>query len=174
MDALSLIALILLSLVGYSAGVVLAVRGVSDPKPGIFDLFLIVLIWGGAVYAKVNTGINRWLLILVCAVSACLIAWLISLLRKGRQGDIKSESHEGDRLEGKPSLWKRWTEFSKRMGGFESRVVLSLFYFIIVLPFALIVRLFSDPLRLKMKSAPSHWLATKPLESAEDNFRKQF
>lgn len=33
-----------------------------------------------------------------------------------------------------------------------------LFYFIMVMPFALVVRLFSDPLQMQSKKAPSFWV----------------
>ena len=35
------------------------------------------------------------------------------------------------------------------IGDFQARVILSLFYFVIVLPFGLAVRLFADPLGIK-------------------------
>jgi len=40
---------------------------------------------------------------------------------------------------------------AEAIGNFMNRLILSLFYFVIVLPFGLGVRLFSDPLRIKKK-----------------------
>jgi hypothetical protein len=174
MEALSLIALILLSLVGYSAGAVLGSRRVSDPQPGIFDLVLIAAIWVGAVYIKMHAGINRWLLILIFAASACVVGWAVSLLRQGTRREAKPDSAADDQPAKAPSLWKRWNRFSKKMGGFQSRAILSFFYFFVVLPFALAVRLFSDPLSLRRRRTASHWSAKKSMASAEDSFRKQF
>jgi len=179
MEALSLIALILLSLVGYSAGVAAASRLLSDPKPGILDLILVALVWAAAIYAKVSWDVNRWLLILIFAVSAFAIAALVSVL-KGRRSLAQRpgrEAPESDDQTAEPiSLWGRWKRFSRKMGGFQSRSILSFFYFIIVCPFALVVRIFSDPLRLRVKrgTSQSHWLAKKPVETVPDNFRKQF
>ena len=47
------------------------------------------------------------------------------------------------------SLWERWKRFGKRIGDFQARALLSIFYFIILAPFALIIRWVSDPLAIK-------------------------
>jgi hypothetical protein len=51
--------------------------------------------------------------------------------------------------------WEGWKRVARRLGDFQARVLLSLFYFVVVAPFALGVRAFSDPLR---RSAPPVWL----------------
>ncbi|MCC7260998.1 MAG: hypothetical protein IT369_00615 [Candidatus Latescibacteria bacterium] len=45
--------------------------------------------------------------------------------------------------------WQRWLRIATVIGDFQARVVLSLFYFVIALPFGLLVRLFADPLGIK-------------------------
>jgi len=172
MEIISSIALILLSLVGYSGGAVFASGKTSEPKPFILDLFLIVCVWAAAIYAKSILPINRWLLILCFVAAAFLIAITASkiLKRKPARADIK----EPDQSSPSPSLWERWKVFSKKLGSFQSRSLLSLFYFIIAAPFALIVKISSDPLRLKHKKTQSHWLSRKALHSNQDDFRKQF
>ena len=45
--------------------------------------------------------------------------------------------------------WQRWLRIATLIGDFQARVILSLFYFVIVLPFGLAVRLFTDPLGIK-------------------------
>ncbi len=52
--------------------------------------------------------------------------------------------------------WKRWLRIAAIIGDFQARVVLSVFYFVIVLPFGLVVRLFADPLNIK-GSRQSAW-----------------
>ena len=172
MEIISSIALILLSLVGYSGGAVSSSGKTSEPKPSILDLFLIVLVWAAAIYAKLTFPINRWLLIFCFLAVAFLIAVVASIIlkRKPDQAEIK----EPDQSSPSPSLWDRWKTFSKRLGSFQSRSLLSLFYFIITFPFALGVKFFSDPLRLKHKKKQSYWLSRKALHSAQDDFRKQF
>ena len=57
-------------------------------------------------------------------------------------------------------MWKRLWEFQKRLarriGTFQARVILSIFYAVVVLPFGVAVRLLSDPLRVKWR--PTQWL----------------
>jgi hypothetical protein len=43
-------------------------------------------------------------------------------------------------------LWRGWLAVARKIGRFQSQVVLTLFYFVVVAPFALAVRLFADPL----------------------------
>lgn len=45
--------------------------------------------------------------------------------------------------------WQRWLRIATVIGDFQARVILSVFYFVIVLPFGLLVRLFMDPLSIK-------------------------
>ena len=49
-------------------------------------------------------------------------------------------------------FWERWKRLAKRVGEFQSRVILGGFYFVIVCPFAMIVRWTSDPLGIKPKT----------------------
>jgi hypothetical protein len=53
-------------------------------------------------------------------------------------------------------VWAGWSRLMHTIGNFQARVLLSLLYAIIVLPFGLSVRWFADPLR--MKHRPSQWL----------------
>ena len=55
------------------------------------------------------------------------------------------------------ALWKAWTRIAHIIGNFQARVLLTILYLVLVLPFGLIVRLFADPLRIKKR--PEKWLA---------------
>jgi hypothetical protein len=58
------------------------------------------------------------------------------------------------------SLWKRfwqvWQKYAHRFGNFQSRMLLTAFYGVVVLPFGLATRLFADPLHIR--KLPTHWL----------------
>jgi hypothetical protein len=58
------------------------------------------------------------------------------------------------------------------MGDVQARLLLSLFYVLIVFPLGLVVRLFLDPLNLK-KSSPS-WISRPNPAGKIDDARKQF
>jgi hypothetical protein len=50
-------------------------------------------------------------------------------------------------------IWKR---VAHAIGNFQARILLTVFYAIIVFPFGIVARLFSDPLRIKRP--PTQWL----------------
>lgn len=47
------------------------------------------------------------------------------------------------------TLWEWWRRVARRLGDVQARLLLTLFYFVIFGPFALIVRWRSDPLAIK-------------------------
>ncbi len=59
-------------------------------------------------------------------------------------------------LETLKNLWAIWKRIAHKIGDFQARVLLTLIYAVLVLPFGLAVRLFSDPLNLKKR--PANWL----------------
>ena len=175
METLSFIVLILLSLVGYSAGAVSRSGKFVEVKPQIIDLILVVTIWTGAIISRIILGLNKWFLILIWVTLSIIIGILAVWPR--RLSEEKAPSSK--RLKGTSKnpikkLWLSWENFSKRMGSFQSRIILSLFYFIFVTPFALGVRIFSDPLNIKHHSSKSHWLSKKEIKYDLEQYRRQF
>jgi hypothetical protein len=53
-------------------------------------------------------------------------------------------------------LWEGWKKIAHIIGNFQARVLLTIFYAVLVLPFGVAARLFSDPLRIKKR--PTEWL----------------
>jgi len=53
-------------------------------------------------------------------------------------------------------LWEAWKRLAHRIGNFQARLLLTLLYAVLILPFGLAVRLFADPLRIKRR--PLRWL----------------
>ncbi len=49
------------------------------------------------------------------------------------------------------NLWDRWLVLARKIGKFQSRILLTFFYFVIVLPFGLGVRLLADPLHIRRR-----------------------
>ena len=64
----------------------------------------------------------------------------------------KGFGSEMDRLK---KIWHVWKAFGQFIGDLLARVVLTLFYFTVFVPFGLGVKLFSDPLQLK--NAPAEF-----------------
>ena len=45
--------------------------------------------------------------------------------------------------------WGKWKQLSVKAGNFQATVVLTAFYFTAVVPFAVIFKIFADPLKIK-------------------------
>ncbi len=175
MKILSFIVLILLSLVGYSGGAAGKAGKSADLKPRIIDLILVVIIWTGAIYSRTSFELDKWILILIWVILSIILGVLAISFRK-----LSEEKSPNDKEPIKTpanlfkKLWHSWKDFSQRMGNFQSRILLSLFFFIFISPFALAVKVFSDPLNLKNNSKKSQWLPKKEIKDELEQYRRQF
>jgi len=70
--------------------------------------------------------------------------------------------------------WHTWKRIGRLIGDFIGRVVLTIFYFTVLVPFGLGVRFFSDPLRIKRAGNPSHWLERETRDRALGDAKRQF
>jgi hypothetical protein len=57
-------------------------------------------------------------------------------------------------------LWEKWKILGHKIGNFQARLILTLFYFIIICPFAAVVKFGAKPLRLKVFHT-SNWLRSQ-------------
>ncbi|MBK7896845.1 MAG: hypothetical protein WAS33_30405 [Candidatus Promineifilaceae bacterium] len=67
-------------------------------------------------------------------------------------------------------FWAAWKRFGLLVGDFVARVVLTVFYFTIFMPFGLIVTLFSD--QLDMKVLTPSWLERKTRDLTVEDARR--
>jgi hypothetical protein len=63
--------------------------------------------------------------------------------------------------------WRRWERIAHVIGNFQARVLLAVFYFVAVPPFAMIVKLFKDPLHYRVPRG-TFWLDRPLPETASD------
>lgn len=68
-------------------------------------------------------------------------------------------------------VWERFKIIGALVGDGNARAVSLLFYFTVFVPFALIARLFTDPLRIKSQAA--QWLERAPVPSDIESAREQ-
>jgi hypothetical protein len=93
---------------------------------------------------------------------------------------MSSERHlAGDGTSGEDEsilskIWTAWLRVARIIGDLIARVVLSLFYFTVFVPFALGVRMFGDPLGMKDGSGTSGWLQRSVGDPALEHSRRQF
>ena len=71
-------------------------------------------------------------------------------------------------------VWARWKVIAHAIGNFQARVLLTLFYLVIVPPFALIVKLAKDPLSLRPPRGESFWIARPSPHPTAEAGRRQF
>ncbi len=71
-------------------------------------------------------------------------------------------------------IWSAWEKFGQAIGDFVARVVLTVFYFTVFVPFGIGVRLFGDPLRLTPPSDGSGWQSRDEDDASLDAGRRQF
>lgn len=76
-------------------------------------------------------------------------------------------------MEALKKFWHAWKRFGQVMGDFIGRVVLTVFYFTLFMPFGLGVRLFGDPLALR-PSGPSKWLERTTKDLTIDDTRRLY
>ena len=53
-------------------------------------------------------------------------------------------------------IWQAWKRLAQKIGNFQARVLLTVLYAVLILPFGLAVRWVADPLRIKRR--PQEWL----------------
>ncbi|HKD62093.1 MAG TPA: hypothetical protein VKB47_16650 [Terracidiphilus sp.] len=58
------------------------------------------------------------------------------------------------------SLWTAWKRIGKKIADFQARILLTIIFFVLVMPFGLVTRFFAD--RLYMKKRPVRWFERKP------------
>jgi hypothetical protein len=71
-------------------------------------------------------------------------------------------------------LWARWKHIARKIGDFQARALMTLFYFVILGPLAMVLRWRSDPLAIKA-TTPRGWRdlegrAGVPMEHARRQF----
>lgn len=165
------LALILLTLTGYSSGAVLAGRGKKEPL-GLIDFGVAVLFLAMALGTRSIFG--KWLVIPIWFILAGLGS---ALLTRIRYKDRIAKKVPSLPLTGKGPVrrvldW--WRVFAIEIGNYQGRVLFAFFYFVIVAPFGIGVRLFSDPLKVKQAVRGTNWLERSPVRQELETAREQF
>jgi hypothetical protein len=68
-------------------------------------------------------------------------------------------------------LWEGWKKFGHAVGNFQARLLLTLIYYVLVLPFGLMVRLFSDSMHTKKR--PGKWFDHPAIPNTLEEARRQ-
>ncbi len=165
------LALILLILTGYSSGAVIAGRGRREPL-GLVDFGMAILLLAMALGTRSVLG--KWLAIPIWFILAGLGSAIIREIR--HIGHRKEKVARVIRVE-KSLLrrtWDRWKVIATDIGNYQGRMLFVFFYFVIVMPFGIGVRLLADPLKRKQGGDNTCW-SERTSESPElETAREQF
>ena len=71
-------------------------------------------------------------------------------------------------------VWARWKVIAHVFGNFQAGVLLTVFYFAVVPPFALIVKVFKDPLALRPPRGESFWVERPAPDPSPAAGQRQF
>jgi hypothetical protein len=69
--------------------------------------------------------------------------------------------------------WQKWLAISRMAGNFLARILVSIFYFTLMLPFNIGVTYFSDPLQIKNRPL-RFWLPREAQPDSLERARRQF
>jgi hypothetical protein len=72
------------------------------------------------------------------------------------------------------AAWQGWKRIAEKIGRSQARFLWGLLYFLVVTPFALGLKVFSDPLRIKRRPSPSGWLEKPRQTLTLEDARRQF
>jgi hypothetical protein len=70
-------------------------------------------------------------------------------------------------------FWKLWKRFGLFMANIFARIILTIFYFTIILPVGILGRLFSDPLDIK-PGKKAQWRKYNMPDATLENLRRPF
>ncbi len=73
--------------------------------------------------------------------------------------------------QGLKKLWEGWKKIAHVIGNFQARILLTIIYSVLILPFGLAVRAFSDSLHVKHR--PLKWFDHPPIPNTLDEARRQ-
>jgi hypothetical protein len=72
------------------------------------------------------------------------------------------------------AIWQVWKRVGRFVGDVIARILLTVFYFTIFVPFGMGVSLLSDPLQTECRDRSSLWLDRSTTDLTLDHARRQF
>jgi hypothetical protein len=142
---------------GYSAGAALR-AGKRHVEPEVRDILGVAVLWTGAiVYRSLGEWNPAWTIVLWLAFGLAFGAVFCRPRRSGKKypGQETAVDSAGNSFLGR--AWAGWKAFARKMGHFQSRLIFSWVFFLLIGPFALIGRIFSDPLGMRRNKQTSFW-----------------
>jgi hypothetical protein len=174
MGALSIFALIMLVLVGYSGGSVLGRAG-RIPLPTPIDLVIVAALWTLAFWIRPSAG--KWWAIVFGVAMALAVGIAVAAIRgksifPRRRHVQAAAARSGSAPSSGPLGW--WRRFANELGNFQGRLVMAFLYFGFVTPFALLGGRSRKTGRLVAAADGSRWRIRKSTSSNLESAKRQF
>ena len=107
--------------------------------------------------------IPPWAIVVILIVVT--IPTFVMITGRNAQGGLKGRASHG---------WSRWRELSQKAADLQARVLLTVFYFTLMVPFGVVFGLVKDPLRIKSRPSGSYWVERKPSSETLADAQRQF
>lgn len=104
-----------------------------------------------------------WAIVLILIVVT--IPTYVLIAGRNAEGGLRGRTSHG---------WSRWREMSQKAANVQARILLTIFYFTMMLPFGIVMGLFKDPLRIKQRPSGSYWVERKPTSGTLADAKRQF
>jgi hypothetical protein len=182
LEILSGLVLILLTMVSYSVGITLAARRRSY-EPAFLDLLLVAMLW--VVVFLLRPEFSRFPMLALAIAMGVLVGYVIGtarlagvdVARKIPDSELPEHAREKVVVVAEGNIlkrgWRRWSAFAERMGVIQGRMFMGFFYFLVVTPFGLVARLFTDSLAMKKSPPDSNWHAKETAALTIEATREQ-
>ena len=157
----------------------------SPPSPGFVDIATIFLSWLAALAAYFS-GYRIASAATLAAGTGLLAGFILHrFLKQGARDKpevgIPGSKNVATGLESSPPSTPQprghflpsWRLFARLVGGFQSRLLLTAFYFIVMMPFGILVGNLGDPLGLKVTPRESFWRGREDDSQSLEGARRQ-
>lgn len=175
MKFLATLAVLLLSLVGYSLGAVLRFGKKPSRKPAAWDILLVLLMWGGVIASRIALPVNKWIMLAVWIAAGLVLGFLASLVLGYSKGEAQAAAlaHTVGPADAPRKALRAWRDLSAKLGTFQGQILLGLLFLVVFAPVSLTVKIFSDPLHIKKAGTGTHWFPKERVEPTLGNFGRQ-
>jgi len=154
MEILSLIVLALFTLTGYSIGALIGVSGKRiSPQP--LDLVSIIILWVIAFTTRDSLG--KWAAIVTWLGIGVFAGLVVTRFRKPKASPAEAYIPLPEGSSRWRQMWRRWSYSTRKIGDYQSRVLIAFLYFTVVLPFGLGYRIFGNPLKTRQSPTDTSW-----------------
>jgi hypothetical protein len=86
---------------------------------------------------------------------------------------LSAQSGRSNTIQILHTAWAKWKAFAHVLGNFQARVLLTVFYIVLVGPIGLVLRLRSDPLKLRHQEKATYWLERQTRDLTLEDARRQ-